>query len=95
MIAKSQQKFRSKKHVFTEEVKNIILGDNNDRRIQSIDSRETCAYGTRKDLVCKKEKNKFNNVIKQCKNWLALMMLQKIKKIFQIGCKFLIINRES
>ena len=54
MIAKSQQKFRSNKHVFTEEVKNIILSDNNDRRIQSIDSRETCAYGTSKYLVCKK-----------------------------------------
>ena len=67
MLAKSQQKVRSKKHVFTEEVNNIILSDNNDRRIQSIDSRETCAYGTRKDVVCKKEKNKFNNATKQCK----------------------------
>ena len=26
------------------------------------------AYGTRKDLICKKEKNKRNNVIKQEKN---------------------------
>ena len=28
---------------------------------------ERYVYGTCKDLVCKKEKTKFNNTIKQCK----------------------------
>ena len=36
--------------------------------MQSIDSIETYAYGTIKDLICKKEKIKRNNIIKQYKN---------------------------
>ena len=36
--------------------------------MQSIDSIETYAYGMNKDLVCKKEEIKYNNIIKQCKN---------------------------
>ena len=36
--------------------------------MQSIDSIETYACGTSKDLVCKKEENKCNNMIKQYKN---------------------------
>ena len=36
--------------------------------MQSIDSIETYAYGTRKDLVCKNREIKYNNVIKQYKN---------------------------
>ena len=35
--------------------------------MQSIDSIETYAYGTRKDLVSEKEDNKRNNIIKQYK----------------------------
>ena len=34
----------------------------------SIDSRETHAYGTSKHLICKKEKIKRNNIIKEYKN---------------------------
>ena len=45
--------------------------------MQSIDSIETYAYGTSKDLICKKKEAKCNNVIKQNKIWLTLMMLQK------------------
>ena len=45
--------------------------------MQSIDSIETYAYGTSKDLICKKKETKCNNVIKQNKIWLTLMMLQK------------------
>ena len=37
-------------------------------RIQSIDSIETYAYGTSKDLVSEKEVIKCNNIIKQYKN---------------------------
>ena len=55
-------------HVFTEEVNKITLSSNDDKRIQSIDSIETCAYGTSKDLICKEEKNKHNNETKQYKN---------------------------
>ena len=36
--------------------------------MQSVDSIETNARGTIKDLVCKKEEIKCNNIIKQYKN---------------------------
>ena len=36
--------------------------------MQSIDSIETYSYGTSKDLVCKKEEIKCNDIIKQYKN---------------------------
>ena len=45
--------------------------------MQSIDSIETYAYGTRKDLVCKKGEIKCNNTIKQCKKWLTFMLQKK------------------
>ena len=38
------------------------------KKIQSIDSIESYAYGTSKDLVSKKEEIKCNNIIKQYKN---------------------------
>ena len=69
-ILKIKQRFRSEKHnVFTEEI-------NEDRfkfkwwqnRMQSIDSIETYAPGTSKDLVRKKKEIKCNNIIKQYKN---------------------------
>ena len=47
--------------------------------MQSIDSIETCAYETRKDLVSEKEKIKYNNIIKWYKKWLTLMVLQTKK----------------
>ena len=36
--------------------------------MQSIDLIETHAHGTSKDLVCKKEEIKYNNIMKQYKN---------------------------
>ena len=36
--------------------------------MQSIDLIKIYAYGTTKDLVCKKEEINCNNIIKQCKN---------------------------
>ena len=42
---------------FTEEINNTALCPNDNKRIQLIDSAETYAYGTSKDLICKKEKN--------------------------------------
>ena len=45
--------------------------------MQSIDSIETYAFGTRKDLVSEKEEIKRNNIIKRYKKLLTLMMLHK------------------
>ena len=40
----------------------------NDKRIQSIGSIETYAYGMCENLVCTKEEIKCSNITKQCKN---------------------------
>ena len=57
LILKTQQRFkRERHHVFTEEINNIALSSNDDKTMQSIDLIETYAYGTSKDLICKKEK---------------------------------------
>ena len=64
LILESQQRFRSENHnVFTEEVNKIAFGANDNKRIQLIDSIETYSYGTSKDLACKKEEIKCNNMI--------------------------------
>ena len=44
------------------------MSANDDKRMQSIDSIEIYAYGTSKDLVCKKEEIKCNIIVKQYKN---------------------------
>ena len=68
MILKTQQRFKSEKHnVFTEEFNKIALKSNDDKRMQSIDSIETYAYETSKDLVSEKEEIKCNNIIKPYK----------------------------
>ena len=68
-ILKTQQRFKSEqRNVFTEEGNKIVLSSNDNKRIQSIDSTETYAYGTSKDLVSEKEVIKCNNIIKQYKN---------------------------
>ena len=44
-MLKSQQRFRNEKHsVFTERDIKIVFTSNDDKRIQSIDSVETCWY---------------------------------------------------
>ena len=53
---------------FTEEINKIELSSNDDKRMQSIDSIEKYAYGTRKDLVSEKGEIKDNNVIERYKN---------------------------
>ena len=64
-LLKIQQRLKSERHtVFTEKINKIALGSNDDKRIQSIDSIKTCAYGTSKDLVSDKEEIKCNNIIK-------------------------------
>ena len=69
LILRSQQRFGNEKHnVFNEEINKITLNACNNKRIQSIDSIETYKCGRSKGLVCKKEKIKCNNLIKQYKN---------------------------
>ena len=64
LILKSQQRFKSEKHnAFIEEVYKIALSSNGDKIMQSFDSIETYSHGTSKQLVCKKEKIKYNNNI--------------------------------
>ena len=68
-ILKTQQRLKSRRHnVFTEEINKIALSSNDDKRIQSIDSIETYACGTSKDVVSQKEVIKFNNIMKRYKN---------------------------
>ena len=53
LILKTQKKFKSESHsAFTEEINKIPLNLNDDKKIQSIDSRETYTYGTSKGLIC-------------------------------------------
>ena len=69
LILRTQQRFKSKTHNgFIEEMNKIALSSNDDKRMQSIDSIETYAYGMNKNLVCKKEEIKCNNIIKQYEN---------------------------
>ena len=41
---------------------------NDDEKLQSIDSAEKYTYGMNKDLVCKEQEIKCNNIMKQYKN---------------------------
>ena len=66
---------RSEKHNFlNEEINNIVLSLNDDKRMGSINLIKTYTYEMNniyemnKDLVYKKEEVKCNNIIKQCKN---------------------------
>ena len=44
------------------------VSSNHNKRMPPIDSMETYAYGTSKNLVSEKEVNKCNNITKQYKN---------------------------
>ena len=70
LILKTRQRFRNEKHnvLFNEEGNKIALIGNDDKRIQSTDLIETHAYLTSKNLICKKEETKCNNIINQYKN---------------------------
>ena len=64
-ILKTQQRFKSERHnFFTEEINEIALSSNENKRMQSIDSIEGYAYGISKDLVSEKRETKCNNIIK-------------------------------
>ena len=53
---------------------------NDNKKIQSLDSIETYAYGTSRDLVSKKEEIKYNNKLKQCKKLLTLWCYKRKHK---------------
>ena len=55
-------------NIFTEEINEMALSSNEDKRMQSIDSIEIYAYGTTRDLVIDEKKIKCNNIIKRYKN---------------------------
>ena len=54
-MLKTQQKFKSERHVSTKEINKIALSSNDDKRMHSIDSIETYAYGTNKEKEGKEE----------------------------------------
>ena len=67
-ILKRQKRFKFEKYnVSTEEINKIALISNDDKAMQSIDSMETCVYGTSKDLISEKEEIKCNNILKRYK----------------------------
>ena len=68
---KTQRRFTNKMHnVFTAEGNKNALSANDDKRIQSIDSIETYAYRTCKDLICKKKKLwQYNKTLKEMINF--------------------------
>ena len=53
--------------VYTEAINKIALSSNDDKRMQSIDSVETYAYGTSKNIVSGKGEIKCSNIIKRYK----------------------------
>ena len=64
---KTQQRFKKDRHnVLSEEINKIALSSNDDKRMESIDSIKTYAYGMSKDLVSEKEVIKCNNITKRC-----------------------------
>ena len=68
-ILKAEIRFNSKKHnVFIGEINKTVFSWNNDKRMQSVDLVETYVYETSKNLICKKEKLKRNDTIKQYEN---------------------------
>ena len=70
------QIFKSERHnFFTEEINKIALSSNDDEIIQSIDLIEIYKYRACKDLICKKEKTKYSNIIKQYKKCLTLIQI--------------------
>ena len=56
IILKSQQRFKNEAHdVYTEEINNIALSNNDDKRLQTFDRITSYPYGTSAGKVCKTE----------------------------------------
>ena len=68
-ILKTQQRFKSERHiVFIGEINKIALSSDDDKRMQSTDSTETYVYRMNKNLLCKEEQIKCDNILNQYKN---------------------------
>ena len=68
LILRTQQKCKSERHnVFAEVINKIAFSSDDDKRMWPINLIETNAYGASKNLMCKKEKIKLNNIIKKYK----------------------------
>ena len=79
LLLKSQEKFRNDKHnVFTEKGKKIALSTNYDKRMLLLDSTQTYACKTSRDLVCRKEEINCSN-IKYNTKWITLIISQEKK----------------
>ena len=77
-MLKTQQRFKRESHnVFTEEINNIVLSSNDDKRMQSSGLIETYAYGISKDQLSEKEETECNNKIKQLKKMINLADVTK------------------
>ena len=69
LILRKQQSFKSEKfNVFTEEIKKIAPGSNDNKRIQLINSVEIYAHGIGNYVIWQKEKIKHINIMKQYQN---------------------------
>ena len=56
IILKSQQRFKRDHHnIYTEEINNIALSSNDDKRLQTSDTIKTYPYGTNAFKVCENE----------------------------------------
>ena len=56
IILKSQERFKSEAHnVYTEEINNIALSSNDDKRLKTFDRITSYPYGTNVGKVCKTE----------------------------------------
>ena len=53
-----------KNHIYLIKQRILSLSSNDNKRMESIDSKETYVYGTRKDLASEKEETKYNNLTK-------------------------------
>ena len=72
-VLKTQQRFKSEMRnywrlIFTGEINKIALSSNAVKRMQSVDSIATYAYGASKDLVSGKVVIKCKNITKRFKN---------------------------
>ena len=65
---KTHKRFKSERHnVFMEDINKISISPKDDKRVQSVDSIETYAYGASKVIVSKKEEIRCSNSIKRYK----------------------------
>ena len=80
IILKSQQRFKSDYHkVHTEQINNIALISNDDKRLQTFDKITTFPYGTNAFKVCESEMlSKYKLSI------LMIMQMEKKKKKFKV-----------